>query len=553
MRKTLFLCALAVLPALPLRAQDAATPIATTAPLSQAAPLTLKSAVETLASYKVTKDNAPEAVLAAFDLVSKSVATPDKLPHEVKARLDELLAQRQPVPSPKAQIKLNDPLDFALVRYENRLIDNTPAAQVTPYRGASEFPGAVGAGANPISRTLEIDTAIRGWHSLGLYAAPGAKITVTIRSDEDKIKARELSVRIGSHADVLYTAPGGRNGAQRLPSISRVFPIEGQKTLAANAAGGLVYIMSPQGTVPGKLTLDHNDTPRSDRVRVTIDGAVMSPLFEQGKTDVAAWKAQLAQSKAPWAEVGSDWLVLTMPIEDARAIADPELLMNEWNGIAQNNYRFIGYPANHRPIRPERMVSDVQLSVGAAHAGYPIMMPLAWAKRYSDPQQLKTGNNWGLYHELGHNFQDPDWSFAGNGEVSNNVMIFLARKNFGVPMWDEKSFAAARATLKERLAQGKNPWETVEGYSDNFSKLLFWYDMVNELGFEPLQTAFAETQRNAPPKDENEKRLLLMTRISRAAGKNLAPYFEKWGILQNEKIPEDVAKLPVWLPVALSS
>ncbi len=235
-----------------------------------------------------------------------------------------------------------------------------------------------------------------------------------------------------------------------------------------------------------------------------------------------------------------------MPIVQARAIADPEKLMADWDSVAQNNYRLIGYPADHRPIRPERFVGDVQISAGAAHAGYPIVMPVSWGLRFSDPQQLRTGNHWGLYHELGHNFQNPNWSFAENGEVTCNLFVFLARKNFGVPMWEEKPLAESRAKLKDFLAKGQNPWDS----GDNFSRLLFWYDMVNELGFEPLQKAFGETLRAAPPKDETEKRLLLMTRLSRAAGKNLGPYFEKWGVLAPGQVPADVAKLPTWLPVS---
>jgi hypothetical protein len=467
----------------------------------------------------------------------------------VKARLDALLAQRQPVPSPKAHITLADPLDFALVRYENRLLDATPADKVTAYRGAAEFPGVPAPGAVPISKTLTLDMGVTGRHSLGLYAAPGARITVTIAGDPEQIKARGLKVQIGAHSDSLYTAPGGKTMAQRLPNVVRAFPIEGNSTLAANAVGGLVYIVSPPGTIPGKLPLDHNDHPKSDFVTVKVDGAIASPLYELGKTTTEDWKQQLATTRAPWAEIGSQYIILTMPLADAQAVADPAFLMTEWDRIARASYQFIGYPEDHVPIRPERFVGDVQISAGGAHAGYPIMTPVSWARRYSNPEALKSGNNWGLYHELGHNFQDPDWSFANNGEVSNNMFVFLARGQvFGMPMWEDKPLNESRAALKDKLAKGVNPWET----GDNFSRLLFWYDIVHDLGFEPVQKAFWETQRNTPPADETQRRVLLLTRLSRAAGKNLGPYFEKWGILTPADIPAEVSKLPVWLPADMA-
>ena len=533
MKKILFTLALAGALTAPLYAQDAA-------------PLPLEKAVDLLVAYPKTDEPATGATLDALKVVSDAVATPDKLPPDVKTRLDVLLAERQPTPSPTNQIKLNDPLDLALVRYENRLLDATPPEKITAYRGAAEFPGAVAPDAVPISKTFEINANMPGRHSLGLYAAPGAHITVTMEGTPAQIKARGFSVLIGSHSDVLYNAPGGRKSAQRLPNLIRSFPLETPTTLAANPAGGLVYIVTKNGTIPGKLPLDHNDNPVVDPVKVTVAGAVASPFFFNGETSLADWKTQIANAKTPWAEVGSPWLILTMPIADAKKIADPGKLMDDWSAIARHNYELIGYPANHIPWRPERIVADVQISAGGAHAGYPIMMPRSWAARFSDPQQLRTGNNWGLYHELGHDFQNPNWSFAYNGEVTCNVFVFLARKNFGEPMWDDKNLAEVRAKLKEHLAKGENPWET----GDNFSRLLFWYDMVNELGFAPLQTAFGETLRAPAPADETAERLALMTRLSLASGKNLGPYFEKWGVLAPGQVPADVAKLPVWLPVS---
>ena len=31
--------------------------------------------------------------------------------------------------------------------------------------------------------------------------------------------------------------------------------------------------------------------------------------------------------------------------------------------------------------------------------------------------------SWGFFHEMGHNHQQPDWTFDGTGEVTNNVFV----------------------------------------------------------------------------------------------------------------------------------
>ncbi len=272
MRKLLLLCALVGVLLAPLQAQE--TPAAPAPSLEQA--------VELLANYPVTLAEATGQTLDALKVVSEAVAEPDKLPPAVKARLDALLAQKQPTPSPKNQIKLNDPLALALVRYENRLLDALPPAKITAYRGAEAFPGLVAPDAVPISRTFEINAATPGRQSLGLYAAPGAKITVSMEGDDLKIKERGFSVLIGAHSDVLYSALGGRKSAQRLPNLVRSFPLESAKTLAANPVGGLVYIVTKTGTVPGKMPVDHNNPPVFDPVKVSVEGAVASPLFWRG-------------------------------------------------------------------------------------------------------------------------------------------------------------------------------------------------------------------------------------------------------------------------------
>src|SRR5262249_33692656 len=53
---------------------------------------------------------------------------------------------------------------------------DAPIAEVPPLAAANGSPGAVPANARRGEHTIEITTAVPGWHSLGLYAASGEKI-----------------------------------------------------------------------------------------------------------------------------------------------------------------------------------------------------------------------------------------------------------------------------------------------------------------------------------------------------------------------------------------
>ncbi len=49
---------------------------------------------------------------------------------------------------------------------------------------------------------------------------------------------------------------------------------------------------------------------------------------------------------------------------------------------------------------------------------------------------------------------------------------------------------------------------------------------------------------------DDEKRVQWMVRFFRAVGKNLAPFFEYWGIPTSAKARQAMADLPVWMPAS---
>ena len=52
------------------------------------------------------------------------------------------------------------------------------------------------------------------------------------------------------------------------------------------------------------------------------------------------------------------------------------------------------------------------------HSGYPIVTHLDVCEKSCincilDLNKMKTVGNWGLFHEIGHNMQRPEWTFEG--------------------------------------------------------------------------------------------------------------------------------------------
>jgi hypothetical protein len=104
-------------------------------------------------------------------------------------------------PTPKAGLSSDQAVARLLTTYTVEKLKRARPEQLRAHPAALEFPGLVPGDALIENRDLTINTAVPGWHSTGLYAAPGALIKVTFAED---LKGKRYRVRIGCHADSLW-------------------------------------------------------------------------------------------------------------------------------------------------------------------------------------------------------------------------------------------------------------------------------------------------------------------------------------------------------------
>ena len=127
----------------------------------------------------------------------------------------------------------------------------------------------------------------------------------------------------------------------------------------------------------------------------------------------------MSSTKSPMAELeipGS--VIFTIPISTINeVVTDMASLADIWYDCMETIHWFVGY----RFKKPERFVTDVQISVGVAHSGYPVMARSLQTKTY-DIAWLKTGKVWGIFHEFGHNLVQYQFVPRGAVEVTNNLI-----------------------------------------------------------------------------------------------------------------------------------
>lgn len=466
-----------------------------------------------------------DAALAASTLsrAAQSIPADDTilLPRLQRLAKDHLV---EAITSPKSGLLQSSALGRAALTFELARTKSLPPEQVSANPLAKDFPGEVEAGAPRVTRDVDVDLTIPDWHGTGLYAAPGEAITVTVPAGAPK-----LQVRIGCHSDKLWSLPTW----QRAPEVDVERPLKPGVNRVASPFGGSIYVVVPHGA--------------KGTARVSIANAVEAPRFVLGHTGAEAWRS-IRSAPGPWAELESRKIILTVPSKFVRTLDDPAVLMSWWDRVADGAADLFQIPRD-RP-RAERYVADVQISAGYMHSGYPIMTHLDAAPRMVDLPTLRTKGEWGLFHELGHNHQRPEWTFSGTGEVTNNLLPLYLLETLcdHAPVRDAFTPTARQKNEKKYVAAGANfdTWQ-----KDPFLALSMYQQLRDAFGWETYQKVFATYRDLKPderPTTDLEKHDQWMVRFSRAAGRNLGPFFQHWGIPTSEAARQSIADLPAWAP-----
>ena len=396
------------------------------------------------------------------------------------------------IPSPESPVRRDMVLDRLAVVLQTRELDGIKAEEMPAHPAAAIFPGAVSEDAERVSRTLTIELDVPDWHSTGLYAVPGEAVKITLPEGAEVLG---LSLRIGAHSDNLW----GLDAWRRMPSISRVFALDAAETFVASPYGGLVYVVVPRraGVGGGEGLMD---------VDVTIDGPVEVPHFKLGETDLNEWLTTIRHHAAPWAEIEAYDMIVTVPSTSVRALDDPETVALTWDRVMELDAELAGYAAPR--ARPERFVSDEQISAGYMHAGYPLMAHLDVKEKLVDVAHMLEGN-WGFYHEVGHNHQSGAWTFAGTGEVTVNIFtLYVYEFLCGTPVAENErgsaAFVADQMAKYDFTAPDFDQWK-----SDPFLALTMYVQMQHAFGWQAYRDVFAE-YRDLPaeelPTNDDEER-----------------------------------------------
>ncbi len=443
-------------------------------------------------------------------------------------------------PTPRTPVTADNVLGRLAVVQEFEGIGRLLPSAVAPHPTAASFPGAVAASAPRETRSVRIRTSRPRWHGTGLYAPPGELITVRVPA---AVAGKGFAVRIGTHTDRLWSLASWT----RHPEISFNQALLTTETRVANAFGGLIYIEVPVGTTVADFAVE-------------IASAVAAPRFVKGETTLAEWRETARQAQAPWGEIEAASMIVTTQAEALRGLDDPQAVATVWEQVLDATADLATIPRAR--ASPERIVCDQQISAGYMHSGYPIMCGLdvrsllVDARFIGGPLSLAQDQNWGFFHEVGHNHQNPDWTFAGTTEVTVNLFsLHTFEQVCGVPVArNPRGSAAFRQEQMRRYNFSRPSFEQWQG--DPFLALVMYEQLQQGFGWAAYRSVFAEylaLPAAARPRTDDQKRDQWLTRFSRTVQRNLGPFFQTWGIPTAEAARAALADLPWWMPEEMSS
>jgi hypothetical protein len=433
----------------------------------------------------------------------------------------------------------SNPLARALIDLDSRLAMELPARELKAHASSIAFPGPLGP-ARDTDVAIEIDASVPGWHSTGLYAPPGELITISIPQELVNVGA---VVQIGAWRD-----PHQHAYRVRLKNALRRFAIDAPSLEVASAIGGPVYI-----DLPREFAASHHP-----QVTIHISGAARAPHYVLGVTTLDEWRTTIRHLDAPWAEMESKNIILTVPAVAIRDVDRPDLVMQHWDRVHEAMQSLEPRTGNHWADRPYRYVADASVSWGYMYcpANGPLTIPdSAAADMFKVENFDAIGENklWGHYHEMGHSHQNPLWTDGATGEVTVNIFTVYALHTVnGYALDDEATRTTPKIawdTFEKQRASGKSfddaggPFDTLQFYA------LLWH----AFGFEPFRTTF-EQIRNLPEADrlkgDAAERDRFVLTFSRVVAKDLSAYAEAWGIAISPETKEAIKDLPAWLPKA---
>ncbi|MEH6304018.1 M60 family metallopeptidase [Olivibacter sp. CPCC 100613] len=379
----------------------------------------------------------------------------------------------------------------------------------------------------PTQEAVAARLGFRGQHNdmqaTGFYVAPGDSITVTV------------TPTAGTSLPVLAVGTPFRDAIRPVRTYHNL--VAGTQTLPGDMYGGLIYIRYVTAGTP------------SAAAKVKFEaGCKPVPYYKKGVTTHQQWLAALDSiDNVPDVVFESDRTVLVTTLTDAITYKDEnqDLIVSRLDSIIESQDAISGLDnssADHtKPPYKHLITVRDRAAGGYMAAGIAIYFTQSLSYRMLQPQYLSNVNGWGIWHEVGHTYQQAAWTWDGLTETTVNVYSMASERLFALPdsrITINNSWPKLDTFLAKPLA------ERDYNAGDNDLKLIMFHQLWLAFGDQLYIQLSRKTREEKPTLSTTaEKMRYFMLRACTISGKDLSDFFRKWGFNVNESVYDEIAHL----------
>lgn len=458
---------------------------------------------------------------------------------------------------------------------KNLFFDSAQRLEFDVVADAAAAPGelAIALVSNPaISGTLAFSVSAAVDEGRKTVDVSDASSSVRLRAHEPAVVAARRENRSFAHSDLQPTG--------RLVRAGDKVTVSGAAAGAVSVAIGLYGVFADFNggatvdvpTLPGAgatftVTAPHdgmvyvvNNSETEQRVHVA--GGAPVPVFVLGETTTDDLKAQLAARRnAPFVTVVSDRVfgdfrvgMITQNVERVEAVA------TAWDDVVAETDRVYGLIGGAgglagvaQKARHRIYITNPDTGAGYASATTSRLSFQVDTGAGADLFRKERNDQWGLWHEIGHTYQTPQYKWAGMTEVTVNISAAAIQdaKGWGSRL-DTPGIRSAFAKFRATPIGARD----FDGLDDLFLRLLMFDQLRRAFGedFYPrlnqeyrVLTALGRQVRSDAAAQKQE----FIRLASAVAGRNLTPFFREWGIAPDAETTSAITSLraleaPIW-------
>ncbi|MDC9589916.1 M60 family metallopeptidase [Xenorhabdus sp. XENO-10] len=390
------------------------------------------------------------------------------------------------------------------------------------------------------------------YFSSGLYVRKGETIRLSLTG------AKTVAIFFGS--PMLPVSKTSEEMFDNSVTNSILISSKDNISTFTSPASGMMYF---------RYALPYSETLNSAKASIkVIEGGETVPFYVAGQTTLNEWRNMLKKySQSPFIEITDRRSIITVTRKtyNRSAKADPAVLLSKIERIINAYDDISGLSAQgdnkdrSSPLKVHFIEDNFSTSKNIGNAymyaeKYMIGMPGDSSLDVLNPDRLSSA--WGVWHEIGHHYQQDDWLWEPVVETTVNIYSLYVQSLLGFPsLLDKKMdngliWNEVAKEFKELKKFPNHNFNSESSDEDKNDKMLWIRLVMFEQLRKGLGTDFYRKlhryYRHHPLKNtanEEEKINMFALRASLISGFDLTKFFTGWEWVINKKTRDDIKAL----------